>query len=112
MMSSAASMALAVAVLAPNVAAFPHYAMDALTKPIAADAAYRKFMERQTSPPQGTGELHELLWLPRIHLTFPKVLCHWYLLLSMLRLNISVPLASMRLDLMILDLFSGRLTCR
>lgn len=46
------------ALLAGNAFAFPHLAMDSLTAPIAADVAYKKLLERQsTTAPQGAGAL-------------------------------------------------------
>lgn len=46
------------AFLAGQVAAFPRFAMDALTAPLAADVAYKRVMARQsTTAPQGAGAL-------------------------------------------------------
>ncbi|KAK5722834.1 hypothetical protein LTR17_014220 [Elasticomyces elasticus] len=47
------SSSLAVAILASNVAAFPHLAMDRMTEGLSADVAYKQLLERQTLGPQG-----------------------------------------------------------
>ncbi|KAK5711414.1 hypothetical protein LTR15_012487 [Elasticomyces elasticus] len=47
------SSSLAVAILASNVAAFPHLAMDRMTEGLSADVAYKQLLERQALPPQG-----------------------------------------------------------
>lgn len=54
MMKTAAGLAL----LIGHAAAFPRFAMDALTAPLAADVAYKRVMARQsTTAPQGAGAL-------------------------------------------------------
>ncbi|KXL42991.1 hypothetical protein M433DRAFT_156311 [Acidomyces richmondensis BFW] len=53
-MKTAAGLAL----LIGHAAAFPRFAMDALTAPLAADVAYKRVMARQsTTAPQGAGAL-------------------------------------------------------
>ncbi|KAK5714312.1 hypothetical protein LTR17_017243 [Elasticomyces elasticus] len=47
------SSSLVVAILASNVAAFPHLAMDRMTEGLSADVAYKQLLERQTLGPQG-----------------------------------------------------------
>ena len=57
-MKSYTSIAVNAALLASHVSAFPHFAMDSLTAPLAADVAYKQLLERQsTTAPQGAGAL-------------------------------------------------------
>lgn len=56
-MKSLSKQIITAATLAGHVAAFPHMAMRSEGEVVAADVAYKRLLERQSSPPQGSGAL-------------------------------------------------------